>query len=543
MRRKFSLFTSHVSPLTKKGMELNNNYFKLLTDDFKKLWNGLDLPQKFGMVALTIVTAVVATYFLSKSMEPNWAVLYTDLSEPDAVAVTENLKKNGYAYKIAEDRKTILVPSSQKDELRVYVAENDLIKNSSPGFELLDDLQLGSTDFKNRLTKQRIFQGELTRSIEKMNGVKSARIQIADPERSIFEQHDEAPTASVMLILNAGYKLKNSQVKAIKNLVAYAISRLTPEKVFITDQNGNSLSDEVGKNSNDMESFKTNFEKETATKISTVLEKIMGRGNATVQISADINFDSAKSTIESYIPLNDKGQGVLTASQKEDEVYTNPKGEPAPASATAESKNLNYTKQKSSTNYSVSKEIKQVIYAPGTVKRMTIAVAVNKVLTAKEKEEIQNLVLSASGADYNRGDVITVSSLQFESIAEDKAAQEQMEKDLAAENAIEFWTTKIGPLAIVLLLGLTALLVIKGLFKTGSGSTPGPSNEIYNAKSFEAQLPTIKEEPTDLIENEALPQIEAHLDPELERIRVELNDTILADPSEAAKLLTSYIKD
>lgn len=506
------------------------------------MWGGLDLAQKFGILALTIVTIVVSVYFLVKSMEPNWAVLYTDLSEPDAVAVTDNLKKNGYAYKIADDQKTILVPANQKDELRVYVAENDLIKNSTPGFELLDDMQLGSTDFKNQLTKQRIFQGELTRTIEKMSGIKNVRIQLADPERSIFEEQDEAPSASVMLILDPGYTLKSSQVKAIKNLVAYSIPRLTPDKVFITDQNGNSLSDETGKNSNDMESFKTNFEEDTAEKITTVLEKIMGKGNATVQVSADINFDSAKSTIESYTPLGDKGQGVLTASQTEDENYANPNGQAAPAGAGGGGKNLNYTKTKSSTNYAVSKEIKQVVYAPGNVKRMTIAVAVNRILTAKEKEEIQNLVLSASGADYNRGDVITVSSMQFESIAEEKAAQDAMQKDLNTENAIEFWTTKVGPLAVVLILGLAALFVIKGLFKL-TGSAASQKEDSFNARAFEAQLPTIKEEPTDLIESEVLPQIEAHLDPELERIRMELNDTILADPSEAARLLTSYIKD
>jgi flagellar M-ring protein FliF len=200
-------------------------------------------------------------------------------------------------------------------------------------------------------------------------------------------------------------------------------------------------------------------------------------------------------------------------------------------------------KQKAATTYSVSKEIKQVVYAPGSVKRMTIAVAVNKILTDKEKQEIQNLVLSASGADYTRGDVITVSSMQFESIAEEKAAQDQMQKDLAAENNIELWTTKIGPLAVVLVLGLTALLVIKGLLKGGGGTSISQRDESFNPKSFEAQLPTIREEPAELIENEPLPMIEAHLDPELERVRMELNDTILADPAEAAKLLTSYIKD
>lgn len=528
-------------------MRLANNYFKLLTDDFKKLWNGLDIAQKFGILALTIVTVVVATYFLVKSTEPNWAVLYSDLSEPDAVSVTENLKKKGYPYKIADDRKTIMVPADKKDELRVFVAENDLIKNSTPGFELLDNLQLGSTDFKNKLTRQRIFQGELTHTIEKMNGIKNVRIQLAEPERSIFEDKDEDPSASVMLILDPGYTLKAGQVKAIKNLVAYSIPRLTPEKVFITDQNGNNLGDDNGKNSNDMESFKTNFEKDTSTKVTTVLEKIMGKGNATVQVSADINFDSAKSTIESYVPLtNEKGQGVLTSSQTEDESYTNPGQATLPAGAPAGGKNLNYTKQKSSTNYNVSKEVKQVIYAPGTVKRMTIAVAVNKILTSKEKQEIQNLVLSASGADYNRGDVITVSSLQFESLAEDKAAQDQMQKDLDKDNAVEFWATKVGPLLVVLILGLTALIVIKSLLKGGIGGGGGGSRgdeQPYNAKAFEAQLPTIKEEPTELIENASLPQIEAHLDPELERVRMELNDTILADPAEAARLLTSFIKD
>lgn len=528
-------------------MELSNDYFKLLTDDIKKFWRRLDIAQKFGILALTIVTVVVATYFLAKSMEPNWSVLYSDLSEPDAVAITESLKKNGYAYKIADDNKTILVPAKQKDDLRVFVAENDLIKNSSPGFELLDDLELGATDFKNKLTKQRIFQGELTHSIQKMVGIKSARIQLAEPERSIFADKDEAPTASVMLILDPGYKLKSSQVKAIKNLVAYAVPRLVPERVFITDQSGNNLGDEDGKSSNDMESFKYNFETQTAVKITSVLEKIMGKGNATVQVSADINFDSAKSTIESYIPLNEKGQGVLTASQTEDENYTNPSGQAvstggeSTAATPAGNKNLNYTKQKSSTNYSVSKEIKQVIYAPGNIKRMTIAVAVNKVLTPKEKEEIQNLILSASGADYNRGDVITVSSIQFESLAEEKALQEKMQKDFEKDNLVEFWTMKIGPLAVVLILGLAALLVIKGLFKGGIGISQ--KEEVYNAKDFEAQLPTIKEEPVDMIEKEALPLIEAHLDPELERVRTELNDTILADPAEAARLLTSYIKD
>ena len=107
-------------------MELNN-YFRLLAEDFKKLWSGLDLAQKFGMVALTVVTLVAATFFLVKSMEPNWAVLYTDLSEPDAVAVTESLKKNGYSYKIADDQKTILVRCLVAYQETIELIQPDLV--------------------------------------------------------------------------------------------------------------------------------------------------------------------------------------------------------------------------------------------------------------------------------------------------------------------------------------------------------------------------------------------------------------------------------
>ena len=142
---------------------MENNYIKLLGDDIKRLWLGLSMPQKFGLMAIIIIAVALSTFFLVKSLEPDWAVLYTDLSETDAANIAESLKKTGHAYKLADDKKTIMVHAKEKDDLRVYVAENDLIQIQNQGFELLDDMQLGSTDFKNKLTKQRIFQGELTR--------------------------------------------------------------------------------------------------------------------------------------------------------------------------------------------------------------------------------------------------------------------------------------------------------------------------------------------------------------------------------------------
>ena len=514
---------------------MENNYFALLANDVKKLWNGLDGNQKLGMLALIIVTIVAATFFLSKAMEPDWVVLYSDLNEVNAMSIVQSMKKNGYQYKVSEDHSTILVPSNVRDEMRVFVAENDLIKGGDTGFELLDDMQLGSTDFKNKLTKQRIFQGELTRSIEKIQGVKYARVQLAEPERSIFDDNDEKPTASVVLVLEPGYKIKSSQVKAIKNLVAYAVPRMTPEQVFITDQNGNTLSDETSKNSTDMESFKSNLEKDTSKKVSEVLEKIVGKGNVSVQVNADIDFNSAKATIESYHPLEGSDKGVMTSSQTEVETYENPNNVPNPNNVNQ--RNLNYSKQKTSVNYSVTKEVKQVVYAPGTVKRLSIAVAVNKVLTDSEKDEIKNLVLSASGVDYSRGDVISVSGLQFEGATIDKKAQEEFAEQYQKEQMMYFVTSSVIPLLVVLVLGCFALYILKN-FVSKMPSAKRREQIVAQEDIIERHEEAEPEEDMPKIElnkNEIRSQKEQSIN--------EINEAVMASPEDAAKLLTSFIKD
>ena len=514
---------------------MENNYFALLANDVKKLWNGLDDGQKLGMLALIVLTIIAATFFLSKAIEPDWVVLYSDLNEVNALTIVENMKKNGYQYKISEDKHSILVPSNIRDDMRVFVAENDLIKTGDGGFELLDDMQLGSTDFKNKLTKQRIFQGEITRAIEKIQGIKYAKVQLAEPERSIFEDNDEKPTASVMLVLQPGYKLKSSQVKAIKNLVAYSVPRMTPEQVFITDQDGNVLSDETSKNSTDMESFKSNLEKQTAKKVSDVLEKIVGKGNVSVQVSADIDFNSAKATIESYIPVNEKGEGVVVSSQTEVETYENPNH--VPNSASVNQRNLNYSKEKTAINYNVSKEVKQVIYAPGTVKRLSIAVAINKILTTEEKEEIKELVLSASGVDYARGDIISVSGLQFEGANFDKKASEEFAKQYQQEQLIFNIISSVVPLIIILVLGCFALAVIKVFI------SKMPTPKKTERKVIEEVIPKV-------IEEEETPEISPRIEfnkkeiqSQKEQTITEINEAVMSAPEDAAKLLTSFIRE
>ena len=587
-----------------------NEHVKLLIEDIKNLWKKLNISQKFSIAALLVAMFVVGVFFIFKATEPNWTVLYSDLSKEDVKGITESLKKNGYSYKLSEDKTAILVRNQDKEDLMVFVAENDLIKDTTGGFELLDSLQLGSTDFKNKLTKQRIFQGELTRSIEKITGVKKARVQLAEPERSIFSDNDEEPSASVVLILEQGFKLKASQILAIKNLVSYAVPRLTADRVFLTDQFGNALSEDVSKNSSDMQTYRANFEKEAAKKIKDTLETIMGKDNVSVQVSSVMDFNQTRATIESYTPNNGSNSGVAVSQQSEKEIYSNPKDlpsaqkgavatGPAPTQAqqiaqeqmnniaAAQDENpllnqaqgasaaqnvvelplnetpaktvnyydteygkkdserkLSYEKEKSATTYAVTKEIKQVVYAPGSVIRMSVAVAVNKILTDSEKEEIKNLVLAAAGMDVSRGDIVNVSSLKFTGI--DKAEQIEQDKKEQREFILEVLTfifKNVSPVIIILILGLIALNNFGNIFKEPKPPEPEfediPEEDVDMLPSFDPYLAL----QNNITDTDDFYQQEIQFTSAVDKKKSEIINLILESPEEAARIVTSYIKE
>ena len=185
----------------------------------------------------------------------------------------------------------------------------------------------------------------------------------------------------------------------------------------------------------------------------------------------------------------------------------------------------------------MSKEVKQVVYAPGTIKRLSIAVAVNKILTESEKEELKNLVLSASGVDYSRGDVISVSGLQFEGASIDKQAQEEFTKQYQKEQTMYFITSSVIPLLVVLVLGCFALFILKNFI-----------SKLPNAKSVEQHNmdETIETQTEEDGAEDNLPKIEANrkgIKSQKEQSINELNEAVMASPEEAAKLITSFIKD
>ena len=223
---------------------------------------------------------------------------------------------------------------------------------------------------------------------------------------------------------------------------------------------------------------------------------------------------------------------------------------------------MNYAKEKNSTSYSVSKEVKHIVYAPGTVKRLTIAVAVNKILTKAEKDELQNLVLSAAGVDYDRGDVITVSGLQFEAISDDKKKQEALAKKNAKDAMFEYFAVKLGPSIVVLVLGLFAITLLKNLIsriphyevQQNILEDPEEDDDLAIGAPDDVDDTPLKLDKLSGLLDSGYPSLNFETDDTqatLQDIEISkqeqsintLNEAILADPEAAAKVLMSYIKE
>ena len=154
-----------------------------------------------------------------------------------------------------------------------------------------------------------------------------------------------------------------------------------------------------------------------------------------------------------------------------------------------QTKKLSYEKEKSATTYAVTKEVKQVVYAPGSVVRMSVAVAVNKILTDEEKEEIKNLVTAAAGIDPARGDVVNVSSLKFtgidntQELVENKLEQRQMTMEI-----LTFIFKNVSPVIIILLLGIMALNNFGNIFKVPAKKEEQEENQDNGLPAFDPYL-------------------------------------------------------
>ena len=193
----------------------------------------------WGGIGAVITVGLVSLLWMSGSTEQE--VLYSQLSLDDAAAMASKLREMGAPYTLQGDGTTIMVPSTMVHDLRLRLATEGLPRSGGAGFELFDQRSFGMTEFMQKLNYRRALQGELARTITQLEAIKSARVHIVLPEKTLFLDQQEKATASVILTLASGRRLTTEQIRGVTHLVASSVEGLQPDQVTVVDSSGKQL--------------------------------------------------------------------------------------------------------------------------------------------------------------------------------------------------------------------------------------------------------------------------------------------------------------
>ena len=172
---------------------------------------------RLGVGAILLLAVIVAGIMFSRQAE--WRVLYANLADKDGGAIVAQLSQMNIPYKHADGGAAILVPADRVHDTRLRLASMGLPKGSVVGFEMMESNRFGMTQFQERLTFQRGLEGELTRSIQALSSVQSARVHLALPNQNGFFREQQKPSASVLVSLKAEVLEAGLLIAKLCNLV------------------------------------------------------------------------------------------------------------------------------------------------------------------------------------------------------------------------------------------------------------------------------------------------------------------------------------
>lgn len=377
-------------------------------------------------VAVLVLGSIALSAWLGK---PSYTPLFSGLKDTDANGIVEQLRKDNVPYELANGGSTILVPENKVYDERLKAAAAGLPSAAATGYSLLDKLGVTSSEFQQSVTYKRALEGELATTIEAMDGVKTAAVRLAIPAKSVFVDKTPDATASVFVETQPGTTLSSDKVQAIVHLTSAAIENLKPLNVSVVDSQGNVLSSVGGGASGTSSKQAADYQQRTSDAVKAVLDSVVGLGNSTVAVAADVTGESAQQRSETFNAS--PGTPALSESSKT-ETFTGTGGGGASGVlgpdniAVPGGSNGNGTFDSSNTtkNNAVNKVTEDRVIPPGAVKRQTISVAINQTAAGGLNiNSLRSLVTAAAGVDPARGDVVTVEVVPFSTAAADQAAE------------------------------------------------------------------------------------------------------------------------
>lgn len=447
-------------------------------------WAGITMTQRMFVAGLAVLTVAVFIMLVVWLNKPEYTPLYTNLTTEDASRVVKELEAQNVPFHFEQNGTAIMVPQEIVHRTRLNIAGQNLLTGQGVGFEIFDEVKVGQTDFVQKITYRRALEGELARTISEFPGVESARVHLVIPNRSLFLEDQQKPSASILLKLSGSKKLESQDAEALVNLVTMAVEGLDKNKVSIADTSGKILyqPDEEG-SLNGL--TRTQFEHKMLTqqnlerRIEEMLMPVVGAGKVIAKVNADLDFSQKTIRREMYDP-----EKTVVRSEMRSETSTQGRasiegGVPDPNfradGPTGTLSDQNATSENRTTNFEINKEEQSIVSSVGAVDRLTVAVIVDgaytmneegqSVFTPRSEEElrrIRQLVSNAVGFDSARGDTIEVSSMPFGAV---DLSSPETTLTLLADYALRFGKPMVNGLLVFLFLILVVRPVILALIR------------------------------------------------------------------------------
>jgi len=448
----------------------------------KSFLNRFTLSQKIFMGAVIVLTVLAVIVIVNIANTMSYGVLFSNLDPKDSGQILEQLKAKKIPYKIEAGGSVIKVPEDQVSELRLEMATLGLPEGGGVGFEIFDKSNLSTTDFVQNINFIRAIEGELGRTLSEIKEVRSAKVHITLPKRSVFIEEQEEAKASIVLNLRPGATISESLVPAILHLTAQAVEGLKPENIAIVDVRGKLLSkpkssgdDSFTEASTTQIALQKKMEDNLSKEVISVLEPHVGAGKVKTTVKLKLNFNKEESTEETVDP-----NSIAKVSESSETTSSTggirAGGVPgvssnvgAASGATTVDNTATASKSKSEkslVNYEVSKKVTHLTRPVGEIQQLSIAVMVDDATnvqmrngeliqesrkrTQSELDTITRIVQAAVGFDNQRGDTIAVANLTFDNSSSmlNEYYSKQQEKSDLLNKIITYGLITIGILVV-----------------------------------------------------------------------------------------------
>jgi flagellar M-ring protein FliF len=374
--------------------------------------------------AVALGTVVVLILLMRMASAPSYTTLLTGLDPAQTGKVTAALDTKGIGYELQNNGTALAVDKSQTAQARIALASAGLPGTAQPGYELLDRQKLGASNFQQQIDYQRALEGEIAKTIEQVQGVSGAQVQLVLPDREAQLFSDQSSPATAAVLLSGSTALDPGAVRGIAQLVAGSVPGLQTDKVTITDGAGELLwptSSDGGTDSGGLlakQAAEARYDAQMASALTAMLTRTLGPDKAQVQVHADL--DANEATQEQLVYGT---RGIPLQAQRETETLRGGGGggggtagvganTPAYAQVGAGGRS-DYRRNSSDDTFGVDKTITHTRIAPGAINAQQVSVLLDRSVPASAIPQIRAAVASAAGIVARRGDVLSVGQVAF----------------------------------------------------------------------------------------------------------------------------------